>query len=57
MAKIGDLIPKSGIYTNPGVVIEKQADGNVRIDTDGQEISKYHRYANTSGLGLAEKNT
>ena len=57
MAKIGDLIPKSGMYTNPGVVVEKKDDGSVRIDTEPMTIHKYHRYSNTSGLSVEEKNT
>lgn len=56
MAKIGDLIPKSGMYTNPGVVVEKKDDGSVRIDTEPMTIHKYHRYSNTSGLSVEEKN-
>jgi hypothetical protein len=57
MAKIGDLIPKSGMYTNPGVVVEKKEDGSVRIDTEPMTLHKYHRYSNTSGLNVEEKNT
>lgn len=57
MAKIGDLIPKSGMYTNPGVIVEKKDDGSVVIDTEPLTIHKYHRYSNTSGLSEAEKNT
>ena len=57
MSKIGDLIPKSGIYTNPGVIVEKKEDGSVKIDTEPMTIHKYHRYSNTSGLTLEEKNT
>lgn len=56
MAKIGDLIPKSGMYTNPGVVVEKKGDGTVKIDTEPLTIHKYHRYSNTSGLDVDEKN-
>ena len=56
MAKIGDLIPKSGMYTNPGVVVEKKDDGTVRVDTEPMTIHKYHRYSNTSGLSVEEKN-
>ena len=55
MAKIGDLVPKAGIYTNPGVVVEKKDDGTVVIDTEPMTIHKYHRYTNTSGLNVAEK--
>ena len=55
MANIGDLIPRSGIYTNPGVVVEKKQDGTVVVDTDPMAINKFHRYANTSGLSENEK--
>ena len=55
MAKIGDLIPKSGMYTNPGVVTEKHEDGTVTIDTEPLSISKFHRYSNTTGLSEEEK--
>lgn len=56
MPKIGDLIPKSGMYTNPGVIVEKKNDGSVVIDTEPLAIHKYHRYSNTSGLTVEEKN-
>ena len=56
MANIGDLIQKAGIYTNPGVVIEKKEDGTVVIDTEPMSINKYHRYINTTGLKEQEKN-
>ena len=55
MAKIGDLIPKSGMYTNPGVVTEKHEDGTVTIDTEPLTINKFHRYSNTTGLSEDEK--
>lgn len=55
MAQIGDLVPKSGVYTEPGVVVEKKEDGNVVIDTDPMQVNKYHRYTNTTGLTEAEK--
>jgi hypothetical protein len=55
MAEIGDLVPKSGIYTEPGVVIEKKEDGTVVIDTEPLAINKFHRYANTTGLTIEEK--
>lgn len=57
MAKIGDLIPKSGMYTEPGVVIEKKDDGTAVVDTEPLTIHEYHRYSNTSGLSLEEKRT
>ncbi len=55
MVKIGDLIPKAGIYTKPGVVTEKHDDGTVAIDTDPMAINKYHRHYNTTGLNEDEK--
>ncbi|MEZ4741707.1 MAG: hypothetical protein R3B45_04550 [Bdellovibrionota bacterium] len=55
MAKIGDLVPKSGMYTNPGVVIEKKDNGTVVIDTEPMMVHKYHRYTNTTGLSESEK--
>lgn len=55
MAQIGDLVSKSGIYTEPGVVVEKKDDGNVVIDTEPMTINKYHRYTNTTGLSMEEK--
>ena len=55
MVNIGDLVPKSGMYTEPGVVVEKKTDGTVTIDTEPMAIHKYHRYANTTGLTPKEK--
>jgi len=56
MAQIGDLVPKAGIYTKQGVVVEKKEDGTVVVDTEPLEVSKYHRYTNTTGLSKDEKN-
>ena len=56
MAEIGDLVPKSGIYTKPGVIVSKQEDGTVTVDTEPMTIHKFHRYSNTTGLTLTEKN-
>ena len=56
MAHIGDLIPKAGIYTDPGVIVEKKEDGTVVVDTEPMTVHKYHRYSNTSGLNEQEKN-
>lgn len=53
--QIGDYVPKAGIYTKPGVVIEKKEDGNVVIDTDAEAIKKYHRHSNTNGLSPEDK--
>ena len=55
MAQIGDLVPKSGIYTEPGVIIKKKEDGTVVVDTEPMSINKYHRYGNTTGLSEQEK--
>lgn len=55
MTKIGDLVNKSGVYTKPGVVIEKKEDGNVVVDTDPMAVNKFHRYINTTGLNENEK--
>ena len=52
---VGDLVPKSGIYTEPGVITEKKDDGTVEVDTEPMMINKYHRYANTTGLSEEEK--
>lgn len=56
MAHIGDLVPKSGMYTEPGVVVEKKEDGTVTIDTEPLSISRFHKYSNTTGLSEDEKN-
>ena len=56
MAQIGDLVSKAGIYTNPGVIVEKKEDGTVVVDTEPMEVNKYHRYTNTTGLNEKEKN-
>lgn len=55
MANIGDLVPKAGIYTNPGVVTKRNEDGTVEVDTEPLMVSKYHRYTNTTGLTEPEK--
>ena len=58
MTHIGDMIPKTGLYTEPGVVVEKnEEEGSVVIDTEPLTINKFHRYRNTTGLTLDEKNT
>jgi hypothetical protein len=56
MANIGDLVPKAGIYTQPGVVVERKENGNIVVDTEPMAVSKYHRYTNTTGLSETEKN-
>ena len=55
MAEIGDLVPKSGINTEQGIVKKKNDDGTVVVDTEPLEVHKYHRYANTTGLTEEEK--
>lgn len=55
MAHIGDMVPKAGVYTEPGVVVEKKEDGSVVVDTDPMRVNKYHRYMNTTGLSEPEK--
>lgn len=57
MASIGDLVLKSGLYTEPGVVVQKKEDGSVIVDTEPMTINKYHRYSNTTGLTKNEKIT
>ena len=57
MAFIGDLISKAGIYTNPGVIVDKKDDGTVIVDTEPMTVNKYHRYTNTTGLTREEKDT
>ena len=53
--QIGDYIARAGIYTKPGVVTEKREDGQVVIDTSEEEVQKYHRHTNTTGLSAEEK--
>lgn len=55
LIKIGDYVNKAGIYTKPGVIIEKKEDGSVVIDTDAQAIKQYHRHSNTTGLSPEDK--
>ena len=56
MSQIGDMVSKAGIYTNPGVIIEKKDDGTVVVDTEPMTVNKYHRYTNTTGLTVEDKN-
>jgi hypothetical protein len=51
----GDLVNKAGIYTKPGVVVEKKEDGTVVIDTSDEQVRRFHRHSNTSGLTLEDK--
>ena len=55
MAEIGDLVPKAGIYTEPGVVTKRNHDGTVKISTEPLDVNKYHRYMNTTGLTEGDK--
>jgi hypothetical protein len=55
MVKIGDMVPKAGIYTKPGVVTQKSENGMVTIDTDPLAINQYHRHSNTTGLNETDK--
>jgi hypothetical protein len=57
MSNIGDLVPKAGLYTNPGVITEKKDDGTITVDTEPMAVNKYHRYTNTTGLTEQDKNT
>ncbi len=54
-AQIGDYVPRAGMYTKPGVIIEKKPNGEVVIDTDQVSIDKYHRYTITTGLTPEDK--
>ncbi len=53
---IGDVVARSGNYTEPGVVVDKRKDGSVIVDTEPMVVNQYHRYTNTSGLTEDEKN-
>jgi hypothetical protein len=53
---IGDIVARSGNYTEPGVVVERRADGSVLVDTEPLSVSQYHKYTNTTGLSEDEKN-
>ena len=55
MVNVGDLVIKSGIFTEPGVIVEKSDDGTVTIDTEPLTINKFHRYSDTTGLTAVEK--
>lgn len=52
---IGDIVSRSGNYTEPGIVAEKRMDGTVIVDTDPMSVSRYHKYTNTTGLSEEEK--
>lgn len=52
--QMGDFIAKAGIYTKPGVVIDRK-EGSLVIDTNPEAIAKYHRHSNTTGLKIEDK--
>jgi hypothetical protein len=54
--QVGDMVSRSGSISGPGVVVQKNPDGSVVVDTEPLSVSHYHRYTNTSGLSEAEKN-
>lgn len=53
---VGDMVSRSGSISGPGVVVQKNPDGSVVVDTEPLSVSHYHRYTNTTGLSEAEKN-
>lgn len=54
--EIGDYVTRAGVYTEPGVVIDKDEDtGVVTVDTSEETINEYHKYANTTGMTLEQK--
>ncbi len=54
--QVGDMVSRSGSSSGSGVVVQKNPDGSVVVDTEPLSLSQYHRYTNTSGLSEAEKN-
>jgi hypothetical protein len=54
--QVGDMVSRSGSLTGPGVVVQKNPDGSVVVDTEPLTLSQYHRYTNTTGLSESEKN-
>jgi len=53
--QIGDMVSRSGNFTEPGVVVQKNQDGSVVVDTEPMVVSQFHRYTNTTGLSEDEK--
>lgn len=53
--QIGDLVTRTGSFASPGVVVQKNDDGSVVVDTEPQAVSDYHKYTNTTGLTEDEK--
>ncbi len=54
--QVGDMVSRSGPIKGPAVVVQKNMDGSVVVDTEPLTVSQYHRYTNTTGLSEAEKN-
>lgn len=52
--QMGDFIAKAGIYTKPGVVVDRK-EGSLVIDTSPNAIAKYHRHSNTTGMSVEDK--
>ena len=48
------MVNKAGIYTKPGVVVEKKEDGTVIIDTRKEVIDKYHRTHDVPNLFICD---
>ena len=53
--QIGDFVPRAGIYTNPGVVMEKKENGDLVVNTDPNAIKQFHRHSVTNGLTPEDK--
>ena len=53
--QIGDLVTRSGSFASPGVVVQKNKDGTVVVDTERSTVIEYHKYSNTTGLTEEEK--
>ena len=53
--QIGDYVSSCGIFTKPGVIIEKKDDGTLVIDTDPTVISEYKKYGDVTGLPPEQK--
>jgi len=53
--QIGDLVTRTGSFASPGVVVQKNDDGSVVVDTEPLTVSEFHKYTNTSGLSEDEK--
>jgi hypothetical protein len=53
--QLGDLVTRTGSFASPGVVVQKNDDGSVVVDTEPLTVSEFHKYTNTSGLSEDEK--